>query len=79
MPWLAIFNTVASGDINGDEKIDLNDVVALAQYVAGWEIEIFVDSANVNHSTDAEGNPTIDLNDVVHLAQYVAGWENIEL
>ncbi len=58
-----------AGDVNGSETIDLDDVVLLAQYVAGWQVELNLDVANVN------GEGEIDLDDVVLLAQYVAGWD----
>lgn len=58
------------GDVNGDGTVDLNDVVALAQIVAGWQDVEHVESAL---DTDASGG--VDLNDVVVLAQHVAGWD----
>lgn len=71
---------VKMGDIDGDSNINLNDVVALAQYVADWDVDIVVDAANVNKDKDSvTGKDIINLNDVVYLAQYVAGWEGIVL
>lgn len=61
--------TGVKGDINGDSLCDLNDVVILAQYTAGWSRLSFVES-----ELDANLDNTVDLNDVVFLAQYVAGW-----
>lgn len=60
------------GNINGDAEnaVDLQDVVALAQIVAGWE-----DVVQVTEALDVDGNGNVDLQDVVLLAQYVAGWE----
>ncbi len=60
------------GNVNGDENGDvtLDDVVALAQIVAGWK--------DVQHSKphlDINGDLTVSLDDVVLLAQYVAGWD----
>ena len=60
------------GNVNGDENGDvtLDDVVALAQIVAGWN--------DVQHSQphlDINGDLTVSLDDVVLLAQYVAGWD----
>lgn len=62
------------GNINDDENgvVDLNDVVTLAQYVAGWNVECN------EAALDADGSGVIDLNDVVLLAQFVAGW-NVQL
>lgn len=72
-PWLKSFGYIA-GDIDGNSVIDLNDVVSLAQYVAGWEVTVLTDALNVDASKNDEGAASIDLNDVVALAQYVAGW-----
>lgn len=60
------------GNVDGDKdnNVNLQDVVALAQVVAGWD--------NVEHieaALDVNGDGDVDLQDVVHLAQYVAGWD----
>ncbi len=81
-PMLIAFRTlpVKMGDVDGNIDINLNDVVALAQYVADWDVDIIVDAANVNKDKDAvTGEDIINLNDVVYLAQYVADWEGIVL
>ena len=57
------------GDLNSDEVVDIDDVVLLAQHVAGWTVEFNMDVANVN------GQDGIDIDDVVLLAQHVAGWD----
>lgn len=57
------------GDVSSDEKLNLDDVVLIAQYVAGWEVTLNMDVANV----DGEGAITLD--DAVLLAQYIAGWD----
>lgn len=67
------------GDANHDNQIDLQDVVALAQYVAGWEVDGVEAVANVNRDFDEENLDVIDLTDVVYLAQNVAGWEGVDL
>lgn len=61
------------GDVNADGEMNLDDVVVLAQYVAGWSIVVSADGLNLNG--DSEGK--VDLDDVVWLAQKVAGW-NLE-
>ena len=72
-----IFGEAASytpGDIDDSEGVvDLNDIVVLAQALAGWGV-----SCN-NDALDVNGDGINDLNDVVHLARYVAGWEGIVL
>lgn len=59
------------GDINDSgAEPDLDDVVALAQVVAGWQ--------NVAHNTEAldvNRDGAVTLDDVVLLAQFVAGWD----
>ncbi len=63
------------GNVNGDDnaKVDLDDVVALAQIVAGWQ-----NVAHIPERCDVNGDGAVTLDDVVLLAQYVAGW-NVEL
>lgn len=68
-----IVSTV-KGDINGDNLSNLNDVVLLSQYIAGWS-NLKYDAKKLNVNGDSNGK--IDLNDLVYLAQYVAGWEGI--
>ncbi len=70
----AAINSTVKGDINGDNLSNLNDVVLLAQYIAGWSnLKYDAKKLNVNGDTNGE----IDLNDLVYLAQYVAGWEGL--
>ena len=65
----AEFAPVKTGDANGDNTVNLEDVNRLAQHLAGWDVE-------VNEQTlDTDGNGTVDLNDLVLLAQFVAGWD----
>ena len=57
-----------AGDINGDTDITLDDVVLMAQSVAGWTVEMGGASPDVNDDGD------VTLDDVVLIAQFVAGW-----
>ena len=58
------------GDVDGDDDVNLNDLVTLAQYVAKWEgLEVDEKALDVN------GDGTVDLNDVNTLAKYLAGWD----
>lgn len=59
---------VLAGDLDFSGDTDLNDVVILAQRVAGWNIPCNI------AALDPNGDGEVNLNDVVHLAQYVAGW-----
>lgn len=60
--------TFDAGDVNGDDDVTLDDVVLMAQSVAGWTVEMGGASADVNDDGD------VTLDDVVLLAQFVAGW-----
>ena len=55
------------GDVTGDGRVNLSDVVRLAQYVKarGQGVEI------VPNSGDTNGDGRVNLSDVVRLAQYV--------
>ncbi len=57
------------GDVNDDGRINVGDLVLLAQYFANWDVEINSDAAD----TDADGELLIT--DIVRLAQYLAGWQ----
>ncbi|MBO5231860.1 MAG: hypothetical protein J6B88_04485 [Clostridia bacterium] len=61
------------GDFDFNGRVDLVDVVALSQYVAGWDITCSGTEMNIN------GDSETDLLDVVHLSQYVANWQGIEI
>lgn len=57
------------GDINGDDKIDIKDIVLLAQYYAGWDVDINIPAMDIN------GDGETNIKDLVMLAQYLAGWD----
>lgn len=57
-----------AGDINGDSDVSLDDVVLMAQNIAGWSVETGGASLDVN------SDGTVTLDDVVLLAQFIAGW-----
>ena len=59
------------GDVNGDTRVNIQDVILLAQYCAGW------DSAKetaVLSASDTNGDTRVNIQDVILLAQYCAGW-----
>lgn len=60
--------TVLIGDVNGDDLVDITDVVSLANYVMGDTSEKFVIEA-----ADISGNGSVDVADVVALANSVMG------
>ena len=61
-------NEYTLGDVYEDGKINLNDLVVLAQLAADWNVEADADAADVNCDGD------VDLTDVQILAKYLAGW-----
>ena len=61
------------GDVNGDDDVNLKDLVSLAQNVANW------DNAVDSYALDVNDDGVVDLNDVNHLARYLAGWPDAEL
>jgi hypothetical protein len=62
------------GDVNGDNTVNLKDVVLIRRYIAGgWNAEIDESIADVN------GDKTVNLKDVVLLRRYIAGGWNVEL
>ena len=59
--------------MDDDGLTNLNDLVTLAQYVAGWDVSVN------EYAADANGDKVTDLADVNRLAQYLAGWKDVEL
>lgn len=65
-------SSAVAGNVNADPDglVNIDDVVALAQIIAGWQ--------GVQHNPDAldvNGDNDVTIDDVVLLAQYVAGWD----
>ena len=57
------------GDVNGDGKVDLDDVAALQQWLVGWNVQL-----SYANAADADVSGSVDLNDLAVLQQYLAGW-----
>ena len=64
---------VRYGDVNGDNSIDLKDVMTMRRVLAGWDIALDAAAADVNK------DGSFDLKDVVRLRQYLAGGWDITL
>ncbi len=57
-------------DVNDDAKINLKDLVTIAQYMADW------DNLSINSlALDMNGDGKVDLEDVNVFAQRLAGWD----
>ena len=56
------------GDANDDGEVDVQDVLLIQQYIAGWKVKINLKNANVNGDTEA------DIQDCLLIQQHIAGW-----
>ena len=54
-------SNLSVGDVNADGVITLDDVTHLAQYVAGWDVELGVSN---NNSSSTENTSTVFSNDI---------------
>ncbi len=66
---ITVENNVMSGDINGDEKVDIQDLVRLAQFLASWQV------TTVKEASDCNGDAQVNIQDLVRLAQFLANWD----
>ena len=69
---IATFGQTMTGDMNGDNKINMQDCALLRRYLAGWNVTIDESAA------DVDGNGKLNLMDSALLRRYLAGW-NVEL
>lgn len=67
---------ITSGDLNADKKINLSDLVLLAQYVSEWNIDVHTEVANIDYNFTENGDDIINLQDVVYFAKHLAGWKS---
>ena len=56
------------GDANGDNTVNLKDLVTIARFVASWE------GIEESPAMDVNKDGVIDLDDVTYLSRYLAGW-----
>lgn len=61
-----------AGDINGDEEVNIKDLILFAQYQARWDVGVNENALDVN------GDNEVNIKDLILLAQYLAGW-NVEI
>ncbi len=64
--------SVLAGDVNGDGKVDGRDLLRLARFLAGQNVEINEKASDVN----ADGK--VDGRDLLRIARFLAG-QNVEL
>ena len=63
------------GDSNGDNKIDMKDVVLLRKYITNFDYDTNTSSVNVELGADANGDNKIDMKDVVILRKYITNYD----
>ena len=63
------------GDSNGDQEIDMKDVVSLRKYITNFDYDTDTSSENVDFGADANGDAKIDMKDVVILRKYITNYD----
>ncbi len=63
--------SIAYGDVNSDGKVDRSDLLRLAKYFSGHDVEINMIAADVN------GDDKVDRSDLLRLAKYFSGHDVI--
>ena len=58
------------GDVNGDGKVNMKDLVLLQRYLNNWPVEIDLDTA------DLTGDEKVNMKDYVALQRVLNGWGN---
>ena len=70
--WVGILEKLLAfifGDITGDGKVNKQDLLRLAKYFAGWDVEI------TDGASDVTGDGKVNKQDLLRLAKYFAGWD----
>lgn len=67
-----VVTDVMIGDATGDNKVNVQDVILLSQYCAGWSSAI--ETINLD-AVDTNADGRVNIQDVILLAQYCAGWD----
>ena len=56
---------ITTGDVNGDETVDMKDVVLMIRCLTGWNVGISEEYG------DFDGNGRIDMRDLILLIRYI--------
>lgn len=56
---------ITTGDVNGDEAVDVKDVVLMIRFLTGWDVGISEEYG------DFDGNGRIDMRDLILLIRYI--------
>lgn len=58
------------GNVNGDNTVDVDDLVLVQKAVAGWKID-----ENSKNAADVTGDGVVDVDDIIYIQKKVAGWK----
>ncbi|MGN0180771.1 MAG: dockerin type I repeat-containing protein, partial [Monoglobaceae bacterium] len=61
--------TFIYGDLNGDNKVNLLDLIALRKHLAKWSVDIKLTAADCN------GDGNVNLLDLILMRKYLAKWD----
>ena len=64
---------ITTGDVNGDEAVDVKDVVLMIRFLTGWDVGISEEYG------DFDGNGRIDMRDLILLIRYILSSLDTEL
>ena len=65
--------TIKTGDVNGDNKINMTDIICLRKYFAG--LTNLSEKNKLNADINKDGK--INMTDIIKLRKYFAGLENL--
>ena len=63
------------GDANGDNVIDMKDVVLIRKYIADFDYDTEMSSVAVGKGADANADGVVDMKDVVLLRKYIVNYD----
>ena len=74
LPGVEVVPDYTSGDANGDDEVDVKDVIAIRRHITGgYSVTINEAASNVN------GDDKIDVKDAIVIRRYIAGGYGVEL